>query len=173
MSIVLITGGCRSGKSRFAQQLAEHSHKNRFYLATAEPLDDEMKTRIKRHQEDRDHTWTTIEEPLLISQHLEQNGCVVVDCLTLWLTNLMMQTEDETQLNNAFSKLCTKLEASKNTIILITNEVGWGIVPMNAMSRAFRDHSGRLSQQVARAADHVGLCVAGIPMWVKGGLNVQ
>ena len=153
-------------------KIAEHSHPNRFYLATAEPLDDEMKTRIKRHQEDRDDTWSTIEEPLLISQHLDQNGCVVVDCLTLWVTNLMMQSEDETKINSAFSELCSKLEHSNNTIILITNEVGWGIVPMNTMSRSFRDHSGRLSQQVAKVADHVGLCVAGIPMWLKGGLDV-
>ena len=171
MSIVLITGGCRSGKSSFAQKLAEDIHPKRFYLATAEPLDDEMKKRIKHHQQDRDHTWTTIEEPLSIARHLEQDGCVVVDCLTLWITNLMMQEEES--LEEIFDHLCAKLHNSKNTVILITNEVGWGIVPMNTMSRAFRDHSGRLSQKIARVADHVGLCVAGIPMWIKGGLHVQ
>ena len=172
MSIILITGGCRSGKSSFAQKIAEQLHINRFYIATAEPLDEEMKTRIKHHQKDRDETWTTVETPILIAEDLDQNGCVVVDCLTLWITNLMMHSQDDLYIQQSFEQLCSKLKTVDNDVILITNEVGWGIVPLNAMSRSFRDHSGRLSQNIAKIADHVALCVAGIPLWIKGGFNV-
>jgi adenosylcobinamide kinase/adenosylcobinamide-phosphate guanylyltransferase len=166
---ILITGGCRSGKSRLAQTLAEQISPKRWYLATAEPFDNEMRDRIQRHQADRDQSWVTIEEPLKIGRHFDKNGVLLVDCLTLWLSNLLMKNTDEQEINRAISEMVNTYSECKGPIIVVTNEVGLGIVPMNALARQFRDHAGRLAQQIAQHSNHVAFCAAGIPMWIKGG----
>lgn len=163
----LITGGCRSGKSRHAQALAESLGPNRFYLATAEPLDSEMEDRIRRHRADRGPGWQTIEEPDAIEQHLEQDGPVLVDCLTLWVTNLMVRHGDDVDLSERFEALARAVMAVPNPVVLVTNEVGLGIVPMNAMARRFRDNAGWLAQRIAREVDHVDWMVAGLPVRIK------
>lgn len=168
---ILVTGGARSGKSRFAQALAEQLHPQRRYLATAESLDEEMADRIRMHQADRGEGWQTVEEPLyiapLIRAHTE--GVILLDCLTLWVSNLMHHRGEGADLRPDFDALADAVSAAKAPLILVTNEVGLGIVPMNKMAREFRDNSGWLSQRIAAACDGVALCVAGIPMWVKGG----
>lgn len=161
----LITGGCRSGKSRHALSLAESLGPRRIYLATAEPLDEEMSARIARHKQERDPSWTTIEEPLEIAPLLHQpGGVVLVDCLTLWVSNLLARHDD---LTPHFRLLCESLAAAPNPVILVTNEVGLGIVPDNALARRFRDEAGFLSQAVASVCDRVVLTVAGLPLTLK------
>lgn len=171
---ILITGGCRSGKSRLAQTLAERISERRWYLATAEPFDNEMRDRIQRHRDDRDHSWTTLEEPLNIGRHFEKSGVLLVDCLTLWLSNQLMKTTENEPIEMAITDLVDSYTKCKGPIIVVTNEVGLGIVPMNNLARQFRDHAGRLAQKIAQNSDHVAFCAAGIPMWIKGGEpNVQ
>lgn len=165
----LITGGARSGKSRLAQSLAEQLAPRRTYLATGRALDEEMADRIRRHRADRDETWTTVEEPLAIAPLLRGEGVVLVDCLTLWVTNLMMERGPGADLGADFEAFAAAVAASDRPVVVVTNEVGLGVVPMNAMAREFRDHAGWLAQRVAAICDGVALCVAGLPMWVKGG----
>lgn len=163
----LITGGCRSGKSRHAQALAESLAAERVYLATAEPLDAEMAQRIARHRADRGPSWQTIEEPLQIARHLHQPGKVVlVDCLTLWVSNLL-HARGEASLEADFLALEQALRATDNPVVLVTNEVGLGIVPANALARRFRDEAGFLAQRIAACCDRVVLTVAGLPLVVK------
>ncbi len=166
--ITLVTGGCRSGKSRYAQALAESLRSSRVMLATAEGLDDEMRDRIARHQADRRQGWRTIEAPREIAPHLDQPGEVVlVDCLTLWVSNLLCSEATDAEVEAAALELVEALKASSSPVVLVTNEVGLGIVPMNALARRFRDHSGFLAQRIAEVADRVVLTVAGIPMIIK------
>ena len=165
---VLVTGGARSGKSRFAQALAEQLHPERRYLATAQALDDEMRDRIRMHQADRDASWSTVEEPLDIAPLLLGESVILLDCLTLWVSNLMHHRGEGADLRPDFDALAAAVSAAPGPIILVTNEVGLGIVPMNRMAREFRDNSGWLSQRMAQVCDGVVLCVAGIPTWVKG-----
>ena len=166
--ITLVTGGCRSGKSRYAQELAESLGTERVMIATAEGLDDEMRDRIARHQADRRSGWRTIESPTRIADHVDQPGEVVlVDCLTLWVSNLLCGDRTDAEVEAAAEELVTRLEASSGPVVLVTNEVGLGIVPMNPLARRFRDHSGFLSQRIAAIADRVVFTVAGIPMVIK------
>lgn len=166
--ITLVTGGCRSGKSRYAQALAESLAPSRVMLATAEAFDDEMRDRISRHQSDRDETWRTIESPIDIVAHLEQPGEVVlVDCLTLWVSNHLCNDVSDADMQAASRALVDRLQQVTGPVVLVTNEVGMGIVPMNALARRFRDHTGFLSQRIAEVADRVVLTVAGIPMVIK------
>lgn len=163
---VLVTGGCRSGKSRRAQALAESLGEARLYLATAQALDAEMEDRIARHQADRGPGWTTVEEPLAIAQHLNTAPVVLLDCLTLWVSNLMHARPEEDLLPE-FDALAQAISDSSSHIIVVTNEVGLGIVPMNPLARRFRDNAGWLAQRVGAVCDHIELCVAGVPMSVK------
>lgn len=166
--ITLVTGGCRSGKSRYAQALAESLAPSRVMLATAQAFDDEMRDRITRHQADRDETWRTIESPIDIGAHLEQPGEVVlVDCLTLWVSNHLCSDVSDADMEAASRALVARLQQVTGPVVLVTNEVGMGIVPMNALARRFRDHTGFLSQRIAEVADRVVLTVAGIPMVIK------
>ena len=168
--ITLVTGGCRSGKSRYAQALAESLGPARVMLATAEALDDEMRDRIARHQADRREGWRTIEAPIDIVDHLDQpHDVVLVDCLTLWVSNLLCTDASDAELEAASLALVDRLRDLPGPVILVTNEVGLGIVPMNQLARRFRDQSGFLAQRIAEIADRVVLCVAGIPMIIKGG----
>jgi adenosylcobinamide kinase/adenosylcobinamide-phosphate guanylyltransferase len=164
-----ILGGARSGKSRFAQALAEASGLQCRYVATAQALDQEMAARIARHQEDRGRHWQTVEAPLDLSgaiADLGQPGSILlVDCLTLWLSNLLGAGRDPVP---ETGRLLDALGRSRAQTILVSNEVGLGIVPETPLGRAFRDHAGRLHQRVAARADRVALMVAGLPLWVKG-----
>jgi adenosylcobinamide kinase/adenosylcobinamide-phosphate guanylyltransferase len=163
--ITLVTGGARSGKTRFALQ-GNDSKEPRTYIATAELLDDEMRQRATNHRKERGAGWRTVEEPYDVADHLKTlTGLVIVDCLTLWLSNWLLR--DEGQLEQHIADLCAALHATAADVIAISNEVGCSIVPENALARRFRDLSGLMNQRVAEVADHVFLMVAGIPLQVK------
>lgn len=170
----LIIGGARSGKSRLAEQLAKDSCKEVVYIATATAHDDEMKQRIQHHIDDRPSHWLTVEEPTNLAEaialHANDSTCIIVDCLTLWLSNLLMSEESSDQgklLAEHKKALLSVLADSTSQIVLVTNEVGQGIVPMGALSRRFVDESGWLHQDIARIASEVTLVVAGLPMPLK------
>ncbi len=165
----LVFGGARSGKTRHALAIAERQAR-RVYVATAEARDDEMRERISLHQAERDETWSTVEEPLDLPLAIRNsdapNQAIVIDCLTLWLSNLMgaeRNLEDET------TRLLQSISDLRSTIVFVSNEVGLGIVPENALARAFRDAQGRLNQQIAAAVDHVDFVAAGLPLNLKPG----
>ena len=163
--LTLITGSARSGKTRQALNNAMEMHP-RIYIATAQLLDEEMRERAARHRAERGEHWQTVEEPFQVAQRLrELNGAVVVDCLTLWLSNWMLR--DESQIDLQVDELSSTLRTVAYPVTAITNEVGWSIVPENAMARRFRDWSGLMNQRVAAIADSVVLMVCGIPTKVK------
>jgi adenosylcobinamide kinase/adenosylcobinamide-phosphate guanylyltransferase len=163
--ITLVTGGARSGKTRFALANRD-SRERRTYIATAELLDDEMRQRAENHRRERGDLWTTIEEPYNIAGRVKElNGLVVIDCLTLWLSNWLLR--DEYRLESRIAELCAAVRETAADVVAITNEVGWSIVPENALARRFRDVSGLMNQRVAEAADRVFLMVSGIPIQVK------
>ncbi len=170
--IALITGGVKSGKSRWAQQLAESLPPPYGYLATGEARDEEMQARIARHQADRGEEWETREEPLALAAALrEMEGryrVILVDCLTMWLTNLLLRQEAEVA--GARRQLREVLQSMATPVILVGNEVGWGIVPENPLARRFRDEAGGLHQELAALADLVVLVVNGLPLCLKGKL---
>lgn len=169
MPLVLVGGGSRSGKSSFASRLALEGGARRAFVATAEVLDDEMRDRIARHRADRDASFVTIEEPLdlvrVLTERESSFDVILVDCLTLWLSNLMMR--DEPNIEGKGKALVEAAAASKALCILVTNEVGGGVVPDNVMARRFRDLAGRLNQHAASAATEVYLLTFGIPIRLK------
>jgi adenosylcobinamide kinase/adenosylcobinamide-phosphate guanylyltransferase len=169
--VILILGGVRSGKSRYAQQLAAAGERVAF-IATAEGRDEEMTQRIARHREERPSTWTTIEAPVEISEALLRlNGrfdTILIDCLTLWASNLMeREQQDAKRVAPHIDRLVRALQKVSCTVILVSNEVGSGIVPDNEMGRFYRDVLGNINQRVAAVADEVLLLVAGCPLVVK------
>jgi adenosylcobinamide kinase/adenosylcobinamide-phosphate guanylyltransferase len=168
--IILVTGGARSGKSKYAEMRAAALGQRRVYIATAEAKDEEMAQRIAEHRKRRGNEWRTIEEPMeLANALLAQSGqtdCALVDCLTLWMSNLLLQ-RDEKYVSEKVQELSDKLVRLSFHIVLVSNEVGWGIVPDNPLARQFRDLTGRANQQIAAIADEVVLTVAGIPVIVK------
>lgn len=165
---ILVLGGARSGKSRHAQGLAEAVAGTRLFIATAQAFDDEMHDRIARHQADRDSSWTTIEAPTALPQAIRDHAVgahvLLVDCLTIWLSNLLLADAD---LDAAGIDLLTAVAATSVPIIFVSNEVGFGIVPDNALARRFRDAAGRLNQRLAAACDATDLVVAGIPLRIS------
>lgn len=167
---VFVLGGARSGKSGFAEKLALESGLERHYVATGRAYDDEMRARITLHRQQRGKGWQTHEEPLdLVGtlRALDMPGRVIlVDCLTLWVTNLMMEAADTIDAQSAL--LAAHVVDAKARLIMVSNEVGLGIVPENRMARAFRDHAGRLHQQVAAAASEVHFVAAGLSLRMKG-----
>jgi len=172
--LTLILGGARSGKTRFAEGLAraaEAAGRSVVYLATAQALDDEMTERVRRHRADRPAHWTTLEETLALAAALEDaarpDRCILVDCLTLWLTNLLL-ADDATAFERERGRLLDVLPRLPGEVLLVSNEVGMGLVPISSLGRRFVDESGRLHQDVAALADRVRLVVAGIPVAVKG-----
>jgi len=171
-SIVLVLGGVRSGKSRYAQCLAEREHRVTF-IATAEHRnDEEMRLKIERHRADRPASWTTVEEPLYLSDAIRSAGskcdALLVDCLTLFASNLLeAQGENEQNLQSYIDSLCEVLRSVPCTVILVSNEVGSGVVPAYASGRRFRDLIGEINQRVASIADTVLLMVAGLPLVLK------
>jgi adenosylcobinamide kinase / adenosylcobinamide-phosphate guanylyltransferase len=164
---ILVTGGARSGKSQIAEALTLGFSPRATYIATAEPRDTEMAARIAAHRARRGEGWTTRAEPLDLTGALtltDGKGPRLVDCMTLWLTNLMLGGHDWQAAGRA---LVAALPQQTDPVIIVTNEVGGGIVPDNALAREFRDAAGILNQWVARAADEVYLAVAGLPLKVK------
>lgn len=168
--LTLVTGGARSGKSRYAEGLALRSGLTRRYIATAQAWDEEMAARIAKHRQDRGAGWHTIEAPLDLTAALAAappGSVTLVDCLTLWLTNHMLAGHDLAAETAALSEALLSLPAP---VILVTNEVGWGIVPDNALARAFRDEQGRLNQRLAGQADLAVAVLSGLPLALKGRL---
>jgi adenosylcobinamide kinase/adenosylcobinamide-phosphate guanylyltransferase len=163
----LVIGGARSGKSRYAEQLVMAQPPPWVYLATAEPSDDEMKARIAEHRDRRGGRWQTVEVPLDLAGSLQKtsSATALVDCLTLWLSNLMLAERD---IAAEILRLEQVVAARRAPIVLVSNEVGSGIVPDNALARRFRDLQGRLNQRIAANASRVVLMVAGLPMVLKG-----
>ncbi len=168
-TIHFITGGQRSGKSRFAQELALSRSENPIYLATARIWDDDFKERVQRHQNDRGNNWTTLEIPVKISQAEVEGKVVVLDCITLWLTNLYFDNQDlnidevlelaKEELNKLFEKNCT--------LLIISNEIGMGGHAENALARKFADLQGWVNQFIASVANEVTLMVSGLPLKIK------
>ena len=173
---IFITGGARSGKSRFAEQNATSFGTHLCYLATAQSLDDEMGRRISKHQQRRGDIWQTIEEPLHLAQTLAANdgvfSVIMVDCLTLWLSNLLLLYEElneetETRVMDDVQRLATTLRGMTTPVIIVSNEVGMGIVPDNKLARMFRDIAGQTNQTIAAAASEAWLVASGIPLKLK------
>ncbi len=167
--VVLVLGGARSGKSSFSERMIISAGGERHYIATGQAFDDEMVDRIARHQADRGEGWITHEIPLDLPRHLATidaaGRSVLVDCLTLWVSNLMMSERD---LKAESEALIAQLSSCASHVVLVSNEVGLGIVPENRMAREFRDHAGRLHQKIAAIADKAYFVAAGLPLKLKG-----
>jgi adenosylcobinamide kinase/adenosylcobinamide-phosphate guanylyltransferase len=164
-----VLGGARSGKSAFAERLVVETGLSRHYVATGRAWDAEMEARIASHRRSRGDGWTTHEEPLELMGRLKAldtaNHVILVDCLTLWVTNLMMEERD---MAAEFQALADCLSGMAARVVIVSNEVGLGIVPDNKMARDFRDHAGRLHQQIAAIANEVYFIAAGLPLKMKG-----
>jgi adenosylcobinamide kinase / adenosylcobinamide-phosphate guanylyltransferase len=185
-NLVFVTGGARSGKSRFAEELVGTGD-DVVYIATAIAFDDEMKERIRHHRERRNPRWKTIEGYRGLGNKLPEYfascRCVLLDCITVMVTNLMLENSNinwdainakevdfiEKIIDNEINELLDALRAFKGTAVIVSNEVGMGIVPATPLSRHFRDIAGRINQKIAACADDVYFVVSGIPMKVKGG----
>lgn len=167
MAVILVGGGARSGKSTHALELARQRGPRLVFLATAEPFDQEMEARIARHREHRGARFETIEEPLEIAAAIQKidADAVVIDCLTLWLSNVMHSFGRD--VDREAEKLIAASRAAKTALIFVTNEVGCGIVPESTLGRDYRDHAGVLNQRVAAIADEVYWMVFGQPLRVK------
>jgi len=169
--IIFITGGARSGKSQFALELAQKFPGPRAYLATAQALDREMAVRIRRHKRNRPKDWATLEEPLRLAEILREKGdhfgLILIDCLTLWISNGLMAHWTEKKFLQEGERLGKTCLDTRCSLIIVSNEVGLGIVPDNPSARRFRDLSGLIHQKVAQQADEVYFMVAGIPLQIK------
>ena len=175
-TVTLVLGGVRSGKSRYAVKLASQASRVVF-LATAKPSDAEMRAKIERHQEERPTQWLTIEEPLALDRVLKQqdsgNQLFLIDCLTLFASNLLeAEAGNEGALRERVARFCVALQSISSSVVLVSNEVGSGVVPDYAVGRQFRDLAGEMNQNVAALADTVLLMVAGLPIVLKGQLEV-
>lgn len=174
--IIFITGGAKSGKSSLALKPASLYSGRKAYIATAEPLDAEMLQRIDRHKRQRGHDWDVYEEALKIGDTIkdimDKYPFIVLDCLTLWASNLLTRQDDERFIEKELEEFISALNLFQNNygsqLIIVSNEVGMGIVPDNALSRRFRDIAGMLNQKVAEIADEVYLAISGIPVKIKG-----
>jgi adenosylcobinamide kinase/adenosylcobinamide-phosphate guanylyltransferase len=168
LGTTLVLGGARSGKSAFAERLIGEMSLTKVYLATATPGDDEMQVRIAQHRKQRGEGWITIEEPLALVDTLTRESTIgrviLVDCLTLWLSNLMMAERDP---EVEAKRLVRFLDVSRYPIVFVSNEVGLGLVPETPLGRAFRDAQGRLNQTIAAAVNNVAFVAAGLPLWLK------
>lgn len=169
--ITLVLGGARSGKSRYAEQLASNSQLPVLYIATATALDEEMSARITHHQTQRPSEWALCECPLQLAETLARESqkpqCILVDCLTLWLNNQLFHYPQQ-DFSLLFKQLIDSLQNSQAQIIFVANEVGLGIIPLGEISRQFVDEAGRLNQALAQRADTVFFIAAGLPLRLKG-----
>jgi adenosylcobinamide kinase/adenosylcobinamide-phosphate guanylyltransferase len=166
--LTLVTGGASSGKSRFAERLVNRSGRKKLYVATAQAFDVEMQTKIARHRADRDELWRTVEAPLDLGPVLEavwSDEVVLIDCMTMWLNNHMLAEHDVTEASDA---LVASLDGLKSPAVLVTNEVGSGVVPANELARRFAQEQGRLNQRIARRANLVVAVMSGLPLALKG-----
>jgi adenosylcobinamide kinase / adenosylcobinamide-phosphate guanylyltransferase len=178
-NITFVLGGCRSGKSRYALEAAQSfAAGRRIFIATAVALDDEMRERVARHRAERGKEWVTIEAPLQLPETIEtqasQTGNVVlVDCLTFWINNLLLESAElAAEVQKKIPQLVEALASARCPVILVSNEVGAGIVPENRLARSFRDLAGSMNQAVAACATEVVWVVAGIPVPVKSKRNL-
>ncbi len=175
--LILVTGGSRSGKSAFALEAAARFPGPRVFLATAQPSEEEMKRRIEAHQRARPAGWRVVEEPQELAAALrtatgrDGAGTVIIDCVTIWISNLILGNDSFTEADAAdrAKELAETARAVSAGVIMVTNEVGSGVVPENALARRFRDCAGRANQVLAREAEGVYLCVSGIAVPIKGG----
>ncbi len=172
--IELILGGARSGKSRYAELQAQFLEKTVIYIATAEADDAEMQARIKRHRADRPKCWQTLEEPIrladVIRQYSHAENCLLIDCLTLWLSNVLFDKQGELQqelFQQQKTDLLQALSERTGHIIMVSNEVGQGVVSIHKTTRLFVDEAGRLHQDIARISDRVVFVTAGLPQVLK------
>ena len=175
--VTFVIGGAKSGKSSFALDKVSGFDGKKAFIATAEAHDDEMKKRIERHKAERSNEWKTYEEPLniagLLSEIRGRYSVILIDCLTLWLSNAMHRTEDTEKAITEFmdelnrSKNLSSADAYASEVYIVSNEVGMGIVPENALAREFRDLAGKLNQRIAEISDEVYLVVSGIPVKIK------
>lgn len=167
----LILGGARSGKSRLAERLAGESGLEVIYIATSQALDGEMSERIRAHRDRRPAHWALVEEPLqlarVLSEHASAQRCLLVDCLTLWLTNLLL-LDDDARLQHEREALLASLANLPGRLILVSNETGLGVVPMGELTRRYVDEAGLLHQAIAERCQRVVFTVAGLPMVLKG-----
>ena len=169
---IFILGGCRSGKSRYALKLADNVEGVRkIFIATCDPSDYEMKESVKFHQKERPKTWHTLEIPVLLPENIIEwslkSNVILVDCLSLWINNLMLQTCDIDKIEDHVQRLAFSVQQASCPVILVSNEVGSGIVPDNKLARIFRDALGLANQQIAPISDKVIWMVAGIPVVIK------
>jgi len=168
--LTLISGGSRSGKSRLAVELAQKSDKEVVFCATAESLDLEMEERIALHKRNRPAEWEVVEEPLKVAKvlcELQTDQIMLFDCLTLYLSNLMGQNLTDEQILEEVETLLVIIRECAMDVIIVTNEVGQGIIPANKLARRFRDLAGQINQKVALEADHVYICFLGYPIQLK------
>jgi len=172
--LIFVSGGARAGKSSFALRLAKEQAGEVCFIATAQALDDEMARRIARHRQERPTNWTTIEERYRLDEALRHAGdsqAVIVDCLTLFVSNWLLRLEDESeceqQIRNIAERFLATVRSRAQTVICVSNEVGLGIVPESSLGRTFRDLLGCVNQQFAEAADEAYLLVAGLPLRLK------
>jgi len=170
--MIFITGGCRSGKSRYALHYANQHFSRKIFLATCEALDEEMGQRVENHKKVRGPEWQTIEEPVEIVKKIKDcrrdGEVILIDCLTLWLYNLLMKWNNDLRIIDETENLIDIIKQSQASIILVSNEVGMGIVPADPLSRRYRDLLGTMNQRIAEALDTVIFMVSGIPIFLKG-----
>ncbi len=170
--LIFITGGCRSGKSRFALDYANRYFSKKVYLATCEPLDEEMVKRIEDHKRMRGAEWETVEEPIGVVNNIRRYGkeaeVILLDCITLWISNLLLRWDDDSRIIEEIERLRLAIREIGASMILVSNEVGMGIVPADQLSRRFRDLSGIANQKLGEASDQVIFMVSGIPLYLKG-----
>lgn len=164
-----IIGGARSGKSAFALKLADGMEGTKTYIATAQAYDAEMQERIRNHKDERGQEWHTFEEPLEVAATIKktESGVALLDCVTLWLTNLMGAELKDSEIISKAAGLASVCRQSEANIVIVSNEVGQGIVPDNPLARRFRDLSGKVNQILAECADEVYFVAAGIPIKMK------
>ncbi len=171
---ILITGGCRSGKSRFALNYANQHFSRKIYLATCEVLDEEMAQRVENHKKMRGPEWQTVEEPIEVVDKIGLYGdeveVILLDCITLWLSNLLIKWENDLKILEEIERFIDLSKQVRSSFIIVSNEVGMGIVPADPLSRRFRDLSGMANQRMAEVADTVVLMVSGIPIFLKGAV---
>lgn len=170
---LLVTGGCRSGKSRFALEFAASlGLEKKVFVATCVPGDEEMRARVRRHQAARGAGWQTVEAPVALPEAVVSaaltGGIVLIDCLTMWVSNLMTAGLSDEEIDARSNELVDAIRTAGCSVVLVSNEVGTGIVPANDVARRFRDVAGLVNQKVAAAVDNVVLMVAGIPVAIKG-----
>jgi adenosylcobinamide kinase/adenosylcobinamide-phosphate guanylyltransferase len=170
--LIFVTGGCRSGKSQFALDYASRHFQKKLYLATCEAFDEEMVKRIEQHQLRRGSDWQTVEEPIKIAEAIKQHGkdmeVILLDCVTLWLSNLLMREKDDREIVNEVDEFIDTMKQAQSSCVIVSNEVGMGLVPVAALGRRFRDLSGMANQKMAQAAQTVVFMVSGIPILLKG-----